>query len=224
MKKITVLFIMLIAVTAFAAGPFDIQPPVPVVGYSPQIVDGSQALSLTDVQVNGTLITNTGQGVNNISHTLPTIAAGQNFMAMVGEAQGASYWRFTAASSSTLCLNGTCDKNYAQIAAPTRGASLLCRTMQMASTGIKTSAALAIGGTITAVATGAFTYDISGTGYSKTAVAAGTAPGNDVVPQNKYGCCAFDIGSDGTIDAIEASANATGYNTADLAVAGLPAV
>ncbi len=54
-------------------------------------------------------------------------------------------------------------------------------------------------------------------------MAAGTAPGNDVVPQGKFGAVAFDIGTDGTIDAIEASANATGYTTAALAIAGVPA-
>ena len=54
-------------------------------------------------------------------------------------------------------------------------------------------------------------------------MAAGTAPGNDVIPQGTYGACAFDIGVDGTIDAIEATGNATGYASAALAAAGLPA-
>jgi hypothetical protein len=98
------------------------------------------------------------------------------------------------------------------------------RTLQMASTGIKTGAALAIGGTATNVYNGAFTFDIGGTGYAKTATAAGTAPGNDVIPSGKYGAVAFDIGADGTIDVVEATANATGYASAVLAVAGLPAV
>lgn len=83
---------------------------------------------------------------------------------------------------------------------------------------------LAIGGTTTAVSSVAFDYIIAGKRYSKAAVAAGTAPGNDVIPQSTYGAVAFDIGTDGTIDAIEASANATGYASAALAVAGLPAV
>jgi hypothetical protein len=83
--------------------------------------------------------------------------------------------------------------------------------------------ALAIGSTPTAVASAAFDYMINGNKYTKAAVTAGTAPGNDVVPQALYGAVAFEIGVDGTIDAIEATANATGYASAALAVAGLPA-
>ncbi len=60
-------------------------------------------------------------------------------------------------------------------------------------------------------------------GTIKAAVAAGTAPGNDIVPQAKFGAVAFDIGVNGTIDAIEAPANATGYASALLAAAALPA-
>jgi len=186
-------------------------------------IDGSTGLNLTAAQVSGTLIKNTGQGVNDVNHTLPAAAEGYMFTAIVGEAQGANYWRFTAATGATMCLGGTCGKDYVSIAAPTQGAVLDCYTAQFASSGIKTGAALAIGSTPTAVASGAFTFDIAGTGYSKTAVAAGTAPGNDVIPQTKYGAVAFDIGVNGTIDVVEATGNATGYDSAVLAVAGLPA-
>lgn len=82
---------------------------------------------------------------------------------------------------------------------------------------------LAIGSTTTAVSNVAFTYTINGVQYSKAAVAAGTAPGNDVVPQSTFGAVAFDIGTDGTIDAVEAPDNATGYASAALAAAALPA-
>lgn len=81
---------------------------------------------------------------------------------------------------------------------------------------------LAIGGTTTAVSNVAFTYTIGGVQYSKAAVAAGTAPGNDVIPQGLFGAVAFDIGTNGTIDAVEAPANATGYASAALAKAALP--
>lgn len=90
--------------------------------------------------------------------------------------------------------------------------------------GMISSAQLAVGSTATAVASGLFLYSVAGVVYSKAAVAAGTAPGNDVIPQNKYGAVALDIGTDGTIDAVEATDNATGYDSAALAVAGLPAV
>jgi len=87
-----------------------------------------------------------------------------------------------------------------------------------------TKPGLVIGSTTTDVANVAFDYIIEGVQYSKAAVAAGTAPGDDVVPQDTYGAVAFDIGTNGTIDAIEAPNNATGYASAALAVAALPAV
>lgn len=87
-----------------------------------------------------------------------------------------------------------------------------------------TGPALAIGSTPANVSNVAFNYVINGALYYKAAVAAGTAPGNDVIPQAKYGAVAFDIGTDGTIDAVEAPANSTGYDSAALAAAALPAV
>ena len=92
---------------------------------------------------------------------------------------------------------------------------------QVTTDGMTTSAALAIGTTTTNVSNGIFTYFIAGVPYSKPADAAGTAPGNDVIPMGKYGAVAFDIGSDNTIDYIEAAGNGAGYATAALATAGL---
>ena len=89
---------------------------------------------------------------------------------------------------------------------------------------ILTSPALAIGSTTQNVANGAFDFTVNGKPYKKAAVTAGTAPGNDVIPQSKYGAVALDIGADGTIDVIEAGDNATGYTTAALAIAGVAAV
>lgn len=82
---------------------------------------------------------------------------------------------------------------------------------------------LAIGSTPANVANVAFDFTINGVRYSKAAVAAGTAPGNDVIPQSTYGAVALDIGINGTIDVIEAADNATGYASAALAIAGIPA-
>lgn len=83
---------------------------------------------------------------------------------------------------------------------------------------------LAIGSTPANVANVAFDYIIAGIRYTKAAVAAGTAPGNDVIPQSTYGAVALDIDAAGTITVAEAAANATGYATAALAIAGIPAV
>jgi hypothetical protein len=86
------------------------------------------------------------------------------------------------------------------------------------------SPTLAIGTTTTHVSTVAFNFVINGVQYYKAAVAAGTAPGNDVIVQSKYGAVAFDIGANGTIDAIEATDQvAQEFTTAAAAVAALPA-
>lgn len=93
-----------------------------------------------------------------------------------------------------------------------------------AASGVLDSATLAIGSTKPRVATAAFSYMIDYVPYFKAAVAAGTIPGNDVVPTGLFGAVALDIGADGTIDAIEAPDNATGYASAAAAAAALPAV
>jgi hypothetical protein len=82
---------------------------------------------------------------------------------------------------------------------------------------------LAIGSNKDDVANIAFQFSIGGIVYNKAAITTGTGPGNDAIPQALYGACAFDIGADGTVDAVEATGNATGYASAALAAAGLPA-
>jgi hypothetical protein len=191
-------------------------------------VDGHTSISpLSAAQVSGTIIRNTGQALADVNHTLPQAAAGYNFIGYVGTALAATnYYRFTADASPQdyICLDGTCGKTYVTIDTPTIGATITCYTEQVSGTGLKNEADLGIGTSAnTAVKnTVAVEFDIAGTGYSK--AVAETAPGNDTIPQNRYGAVAFEIGADGTIDAIEASANATGYDSAALAIAGIPAV
>ena len=96
--------------------------------------------------------------------------------------------------------------------------------IRRASDGVTVDPNLVIGSTPANVATGAFSYSINGTVYNKTAVVAGTAPGNDVVPLGLYGAVALDIDAAGTITAIEAPLNATGYATASDASNALPTV
>jgi len=95
---------------------------------------------------------------------------------------------------------------------------------RLAGDGLMSLPGLVIGSTTTAVANVAFDYIVNGAKYTKAAVVAGTAPGNDVIPTGTYGAVALDIGADGTIDVIEATDNATGYASAVLAIAGLAAV
>ena len=136
-------------------------------------------------------------------------------------AQGTTLSTFAPGSNTTSSLTGT-------IAGTDRGDFAFTETqgfglfnghpyvsdgtyIRRASDGITVDANLAIGSTPANVATGAFSYSIAGTVYNKTAVAAGTAPGNDVVPLGLFGAVALDIDAAGTITAIEAPANATGY-------------
>lgn len=90
--------------------------------------------------------------------------------------------------------------------------------------GIKSNPDLYFGSTKSNVYHAAFDYMFSGTLYTKAENAVGVVPGNDVIPSGKYGAVAFEIAADETIDVIEATNNATGYDSAALAEAGLPAV
>ena len=85
-----------------------------------------------------------------------------------------------------------------------------------------TSSTLAIGSSDTAaVKNSAFTFDVQSQSYSK-ASAETAFSGLSTVPQNKYGAFCLKIESDGTITIYEADDNSTGYNSAALAIAGLP--
>jgi hypothetical protein len=97
------------------------------------------------------------------------------------------------------------------------------RGTRWVNSGLQSSPALGIGSTKTRVANDAFTFLVDGIPYSRSAIAAGTIPGNDVVPQGLYGAVAFDIGTNLVVDAVEAPDNATGYATAAEAVDALPA-
>jgi hypothetical protein len=83
---------------------------------------------------------------------------------------------------------------------------------------------LRIGTTKTNVRTDRFAYLIGSTYYSSPAIAAGTALAGSDVPDGKYGAWALDIGTDATIHCTEATGNGTGYDSAILSLAGLPAV
>lgn len=68
---------------------------------------------------------------------------------------------------------------------------------------------------------GAFEYHINGQEYS---VAAGEVVlSGEAIPDAKAGAFALEINAAGTISIVEATGNATGYATAEAALAGLPA-
>lgn len=84
------------------------------------------------------------------------------------------------------------------------------------------TAGLTAGGDSRKVGTIYFNYKI---GETVTHVdATDTIPGDDVIPEDKWGIVALDIGTDTVIDVIEGPNNATGYDNASSAISGVPAV
>lgn len=96
--------------------------------------------------------------------------------------------------------------------------------VKVGGTSLLNTPALAIGSTPANLASGAFSFTINGMSYTKAAVAAGTALTATTVPQNKYGAFGLQIPSGGTLAALDAAANATGYASAALALAAWKAV
>ena len=188
-------------------------------------VDGhTTGTTLTTERMYNSIIYNTGQLLTNVALTLPAASTGMNFTALAGEGQStAAYWRFTANTANTMCLDGVCGNTYVQNTQPSAGDMMRCVSSLAAATGVVTSATLAVGTNPVQVKTATFTYNIKGVYYTKNAVD-GTVPGDDVIPEDLYGAIALDIGTDGVIDVTEATANATGYATSALALAGLPTV
>lgn len=188
-------------------------------------VDGhTTGTAITAASLYNSIIYNTGQRLTNVALTLPAAATGMSFTAIAGEGQStAAYWRFTANTANTMCLDGVCGNTYVQSTQPGSGDMMRCVSSLAAATGVVTSATLAVGTNPVQVKTAAFTYNIKGVYYTKAAVD-GTVPGDDVIPEDLYGAIALDIGIDGVIDVTEATANATGYATSALALAGLPTV
>lgn len=87
-----------------------------------------------------------------------------------------------------------------------------------------TTSGLAVGTTKPNVANDACTVSIAGTRASIGAVAAGTALSGSNVPQDKFGAWAIDVTVGDAKSITPAADNATGYDTAALAIAGIPAV
>ena len=80
----------------------------------------------------GPTFNNYGQAASNINNTLPTpTQTGQGFIASVGTAQGANYWRFTAGSAGTMYLDGSATgKDYMQFTTPAVGSYFTCFAQQ----------------------------------------------------------------------------------------------
>lgn len=99
---------------------------------APTEVDGhANASPSAATLANGPTIYNYGQGAGDVNITLPTAAANLSFLATVGTAQAANYWRFTSADAGTMYLDGSATgKNYVQFAAPAVGNYFACFTFK----------------------------------------------------------------------------------------------
>jgi hypothetical protein len=75
------------------------------------------------------IIHNASQAAADINNALPALAEGKCFVMQVRTAQAANYWRLTAATGNTVCLDGTCDKDYVSFAAPAVANKVSCIAM-----------------------------------------------------------------------------------------------
>ena len=90
---------------------------------------------------------------------------------------------------------------------------------------VNQTAGLATGSTATAVAHNEIDFVINGKGYHAEADAVGVAlDGTDTTPQNQYTAFRFQIGLNGTVDCVKTADPTTGYASAVLALAALPAL
>jgi hypothetical protein len=152
--------------------------------------------------------------------TLPTPAQGYKFVVQVTE-PSANYFRIT--STGNIIVDGV-QADYASFATPKQGDYFKVFTEKIIPTADNFITApkltMSTSAHVKAHST-AFSYYLSGVKYS---VAAGDLLlGTDTIPKGKFGAVAIDIDSTGVSTPISAPDNATGYNTAALAIAGLPA-
>ncbi len=180
------------------------------------VIDGASGTIFLQFNFTSTVPAIGVQAISGLSLTLATLVVGNRIIYLGGAIATLPILTATAGITDFSCV--------APQILGTEGGIATIGSVTTTVDGMLTSASLGIGTTNTAVASTAFTFYVAGTEYARGAVAAGTAPGNDVIPINLYGAVALDIGTDNVIDVIEAANNAVGYASALLAIAGIPAV
>jgi hypothetical protein len=103
---------------------------VPVAGITPQSIDCHTACSPTAAQLSNAQVWNYGQAASNVQVTGPTVAAGMNFLMVVGTAQGANYWRYTSTTANIYLDGGASAVTNIIFAAPAVGNSFSCFSFQ----------------------------------------------------------------------------------------------
>jgi hypothetical protein len=194
---------------------------------SPEVDGSATNATVSAAQVSGTFFHNCTQSAAS-TQTLPAAAAGYSFIATVCKPDLASAWKFAAYAGEYMTVDEVQGKTYVQRATTkVTGDSVTCWTAKQANDGMTNLATHATGSTVQKVAHAAFQFVIAGKDYTKAVDAAGTAAMTaETTPQNKYGAHALDIGVDGVVHANPpaATGNTTGYDSAALAIAALPAV
>jgi hypothetical protein len=103
---------------------------VPAAGITPQSIDCHAACSPTAAQLSNAQVWNYGQAASNVQVTGPTVAAGMNFLMVVGTAQGANYWRYTSTTANIYLDGGASAVTNIIFAAPAVGNSFSCFSFQ----------------------------------------------------------------------------------------------
>jgi hypothetical protein len=97
---------------------------------TPQSIDCHTACSPTAAQLSNAVVFNYGQGAASVQITGPTVAAGMNFIMIVGTAPGAYYWRYTS-TLGNIYLDGSGSATTSIIfATPAVGNSFSCFSFQ----------------------------------------------------------------------------------------------
>ena len=104
---------------------------VPAAGITPQSIDCHTACSPTAAQLSNAQVWNYGQAASNVQVTGPTVAAGMNFLMVVGTAQGANYWRYTSTTANIYLDGGASAVTNIIFAAPAVGNSFSCFSFQI---------------------------------------------------------------------------------------------
>lgn len=96
---------------------------------TPQPINCSAACSPTVAQLSNALVSNFGQAASNVAITGPTVAAGMNFIMIVGTAQASNSWTYTS-TTNNVYLDAAGPYTNILFAAPAVGNSISCFSFQ----------------------------------------------------------------------------------------------
>ena len=97
---------------------------------TPQSIDCHTACSPTAAQLSNAMVWNYGQGASNVAITGPTVAAGMNFIMIVGTAQASNSWTYTSTTANIYLDASTTAVTNIIFAAPAVGDSFSCFSFQ----------------------------------------------------------------------------------------------